>query len=105
MKHIGQPVRRKEDARLVCGRGTFVDDVLLPGTVIAAFVRSPHAHARIVDIDSRPASAMPGVLAVLAAKDWVAGAMGRLRVRHDMFFTDGRPSNTVTRPVFAADRV
>src|SRR5258706_14197364 len=105
MKYIGQPIRRKEDFRLVCGRGTFVDDVVLPNTAFAAFVRSQHAHARILGIDSRAARAMPGVLAVLTAKDWAAAGMGELRVRHHMFFTDGRPSNTALRPVFAADRV
>src|SRR3954471_16861123 len=44
---LGQPVRRREDARLLAGRGEFLDDLRLPGTLHMAFVRSPHAHARV----------------------------------------------------------
>ena len=66
---IGKPVRRKEDARLLTGAGRFGDDVSLPGQAYAAFVRSPHAHARIVVIDTTAARAMPGVLAVLTGAD------------------------------------
>ena len=43
---IGQPVRRREDLRLVTGRGSYTDDIDLPGQAYAAMVRSPHAHAR-----------------------------------------------------------
>jgi len=66
---IGAPVLRKEDARLVTGRGTFGDDVSLPGQVYAAFVRSPHAHARIRAIDSREALKTPGVIGVFTGAD------------------------------------
>ena len=45
--HIGQPVRRREDLRLVTGKGSYTDDVSLAGQVYAVMVRSPHAHARI----------------------------------------------------------
>ena len=48
---IGTSVRRREDARLLTGRGRFFDDLALPGLLAAAFLRSPHAHARIVSID------------------------------------------------------
>jgi carbon-monoxide dehydrogenase large subunit len=68
---IGQPLRRKEDARLVTGRGSFGDDVNLPGQAYAAFVRSPHAHARIRAIDTRAALKTPGVIAVLTGADAV----------------------------------
>jgi carbon-monoxide dehydrogenase large subunit len=66
---IGQPLRRKEDARLVTGRGRFTDDFALPGETYAAVVRSPHPHARIVRIDAAAAKAMPGVLTVLTGED------------------------------------
>jgi carbon-monoxide dehydrogenase large subunit len=66
---IGEPVVRKEDARLVTGQGRFSDDVNLPGQAHAAMVRSPHAHARIRAIDTAAALAMPGVLAVLTGAD------------------------------------
>ena len=67
--YIGAPVPRREDARLLTGRGTFVDDLEMPGVVHAAMVRSPHAHARIVRIDTEAARALPGVLAVVTAAD------------------------------------
>ena len=67
--HIGQPVRRKEDLRLITGKGRFSDDVNLPGQVYAAMLRSPHAHARIRGIDNRKALALPGVIAVLTGAD------------------------------------
>src|ERR1700733_4714779 len=69
---IGQPVRRKEDARLLTGAGRYGDDLALPGSAHAVFVRSPHAHARIVSIDKAAALAAPGVLAVLTGADYVA---------------------------------
>ncbi|HYH41005.1 MAG TPA: xanthine dehydrogenase family protein molybdopterin-binding subunit, partial [Burkholderiales bacterium] len=69
---LGEPVRRKEDLRLITGKGRFSDDVNFPQQVFAAVVRSPHAHARIGPIDISNASAMPGVLAVLSAQDMLA---------------------------------
>ena len=67
--YIGAPIRRKEDRRFLTGRGQFVDDVKLPNALHAAIVRSPHAHARIVSIDTGPALEMPGVSAVLTFED------------------------------------
>ena len=57
--HVGRALRRKEDPRLITGRGRYVDDISLPGTLWMALVRSPEAHARIVSIDSvrRPRAA------------------------------------------------
>ena len=68
-KHFGARITRLEDPALLTGRGQFVDDVNLPGTLHAAFVRSPHGHARIRGIDSAAARAMPGVHAVFTADD------------------------------------
>jgi len=68
-KHFGARVKRVEDPALLAGRGRFVDDVKLPGLSHACFVRSPHAHAAIRGIDAKPALAMSGVHAVLAADD------------------------------------
>ena len=72
---IGQPVRRKEDLRLVTGKGSYTDDVNLPGQAYAVMVRSPHAHARIRAIDIAPAMTIPGVLAVLTGRDLVADGL------------------------------
>lgn len=66
---IGKPVSRKEDDRLLQGRGCYSDDFALPGQVYAAMVRSPHAHARIRSIEARDAGVVPGVLAVLTGHD------------------------------------
>ncbi|MBO0736906.1 MAG: xanthine dehydrogenase family protein molybdopterin-binding subunit [Alphaproteobacteria bacterium] len=75
---IGRPVRRKEDFRLLTGRGCFVDDLALPDLTQAVFVRSPHAHARIVAIDAASARAAPGVLAVLTGADYRADGLGAI---------------------------
>ena len=72
---IGQPVRRKEDFRLLTGRGRYGDDLALPRMVHAAFVRSPHAHARIRSMDKTAALEVPGALAVLAGADYVADGL------------------------------
>ena len=68
-KHFGARVARLEDPALLTGQGRFVDDVNLPGALHAAFVRSPHGHARIRAIDSTVARAMPGIHAVFTAQD------------------------------------
>jgi aerobic carbon-monoxide dehydrogenase large subunit len=73
---IGQPVRRKEDFRLLTGRGCFGDDVSLAGMVHAVLVRAPHAHARLAKVDKAPALAAPGVLAVLSGADYIADGLG-----------------------------
>jgi carbon-monoxide dehydrogenase large subunit len=72
---IGQPVRRREDLRLLTGKGRYSDDVNLPGQACAAMVRSPHAHALIRAIDTAAARAVPGVLAVLTADDVTADGL------------------------------
>jgi aerobic carbon-monoxide dehydrogenase large subunit len=61
---IGQPVRRKEDLRLITGKGRYSDDVNWPNQTYAFMLRSPHAHAHLRAIDASRALAMPGVLAV-----------------------------------------
>lgn len=66
---LGSPLRRKEDRRLITGRGRYVEDLHFPGMVHAAFVRSPHAHARVVSIDTAAARAMSGVIAIYTARD------------------------------------
>ena len=66
---IGASLKRKEDRRLLTGAGRYVDDLHLPGMVHVALVRSPHAHARIVGVDAGAALRLPGVLAVLTARD------------------------------------
>jgi carbon-monoxide dehydrogenase large subunit len=66
---FGKSIKRREDPRFITGRGQYVDDVKLPGMTYAAFVRSPHAHARIRKIDTAAAMRHPGVVAVFTGKD------------------------------------
>jgi len=110
---IGQTVRRKEDARLVTGRGNYSDDVNLPGQAYGAAVRSPHAHALIRSIDVTAARAMPGVLAVLTGQDALADGLTRIPhlaaagtppdiVLHNR---DGSPVPVAPHHVLATDRV
>jgi len=66
---IGEPIRRKEDPRLLKGGGRYLHDLTLPGLLHLAFVRSPHAHAAVCTVDATPARQVPGVVAVLAAAD------------------------------------
>jgi len=61
-------VARKEDARFIRGKGTFVDDIKLPGMLHGAILRSPLAHARITSIDTAAASAHPMVEAVITGE-------------------------------------
>jgi CO/xanthine dehydrogenase Mo-binding subunit len=67
-RHVGQPVLRLEDSRLLRGSGRFVDDVDLPGQLWARVVRSHLAHARLIRVDASEALALPGVHAVLTAE-------------------------------------
>jgi carbon-monoxide dehydrogenase large subunit len=69
---IGHPIRRKEDARLLTGKGRFTDDFSIDGETHAAMVRSPHPHARIVRIEASAAKAMPGVLGVFTGAECAA---------------------------------
>src|SRR5262245_17144086 len=67
---IGRSIPRVEDPALLSGRGRFIDDVAVrPGTLHAAILRSPHAHARIASIDTAPARQARGVVAVLTGED------------------------------------
>lgn len=72
---IGAAIRRLEDPALVTGAGKYTDDLTLPGLAHAAFVRSPHAHARIRHLDTTRAQAAPGVLAVFTAADVKAAGL------------------------------
>jgi carbon-monoxide dehydrogenase large subunit len=66
---VGRAMRRKEDPRLITGRGRYTEDIVVAGQLWAAFVRSPHAHARIASIDPAAALALPGVRAVFTGDE------------------------------------
>ncbi len=97
---IGQAITRREDERLLLGTAQFVDDMTLPGETFVIFVRSPHAHARIVSIDKSAAEAQPGVLAVFTSADLQADGVGPLPIgpglqRADGEAMDGPPNNPI----------
>ena len=95
---FGAPMPRKEDARLVAGRGRYVTDVELPRLLHVAFVRSVHAHARIRGVDTAAAAAAPGVVAVATGADPDV-APHRVRARSAL------PSYVeIGQPILAADR-
>ena len=102
---IGQPVRRVEDRRFLTGRARYVDDVELPRQAHGALVLSPHAHARIRQVDISRAAAAPGVICVLTGADVARDRLGGippLAMPEDM----GGPKGYRTfRPLLVADKV
>src|SRR5580700_1883297 len=88
---IGQPVRRFEDKRLLCGNGRFQHDVVLPGQAYAVVLRSPHAHAAIRAMDLTAAQAAPGVLAIYTGEDLAAAGLGMMGVPFRRQRPDGTP--------------
>src|SRR2546425_7869027 len=66
---FGARVLRREDRRLITGRGRYVSDIVLPGMLHVAFVRSVHAHARVVGVGADEARRLPGIVAVVTGED------------------------------------
>ncbi|MBX6382968.1 MAG: xanthine dehydrogenase family protein [Microbispora sp.] len=98
-KLFGEPVRRREDARLITGRGRYLDD-LGAGALAAAFVRSPHAHARILDIDVSAALDVDGLVAIYTWED-LPGALAEplpLLIPHPAL-THGRTAYPLAREI------
>ena len=104
--YVGQSIKRREDDKYLTGTGQFVDDVALSENIAhAAYVRSPHPHARIVGISMERALTMPGVLAVLTGKDWTDSGYGEAESVWPVKDMSGEPSRTVNRPFLAIDGV
>jgi carbon-monoxide dehydrogenase large subunit len=91
---VGHRIKRKEDDRFIRGKGTYVDDVKLPGMLHMAILRSPVAHARIRNIDTSRAEALPGVVAVVT---------GELLARHNLAWMPTLSGDT--QAVLATDKV
>ena len=110
---IGQPVRRKEDLRLLRGCGRYTDDLVQDGQLFAAMVRSPHAHAAINGIDTLAAMAVPGVVAVLTAYELKVDRVGTIPcysaipglVDLPLDNADGSPRRTTPLPLIDGHRV
>jgi len=105
IRYTGARVKRVEDPRLLRGQGRYVDDITLPRMLHVAFVRSPHAHAKIVTIDPDAAAALPGVVAVITKRD--LGGVGALAPRlADSGFTPSQwPALADGRVNFAGEAV
>src|SRR5436189_1691656 len=94
-RYAGARIGRVEDARLLAGSGTFVDDISRPGMLHACFVRSPFARARIRGVDATAALAVPGVRAVFTAADLNPGV-------HEQWYTSmGKDVPDTPRPPLA----
>ena len=70
-KLVGARVKRREDQRLLTGQGAYVDDHHPPGTLYAAFLRSPYAHALITQLDTSEAQTLEGVVSIVTGEDLV----------------------------------
>ncbi|MBM4334841.1 MAG: xanthine dehydrogenase family protein molybdopterin-binding subunit, partial [Deltaproteobacteria bacterium] len=68
-RFVGRSVHRVEDPKLLTGSTRFIDDLALPGMLHCAILRSPHAHARVLSVDTSEALSLPGVAAVVSGED------------------------------------
>ena len=102
---VGQGVTRIEDLRLLRGEGRYMDDVNLDGQAHAVFVRSPHAHAEIMGIDTEDAAAIEGVLGIYTIADLEADGIGNIPCLAPMQGIDGLPARQPPRPALAKSRV
>lgn len=102
---LGQSVARFEDPRLLRGGGRYVDDLTLPNMAHGVVLRSPHAHAKILNIDTSAAKAAPGVLAVLTWEDWNASGYDDLPRPNGKKKRDGSPMYSAPLPGMTKDRV
>ena len=101
----GKTVRRIEDPALVAGKGQFTDDLNRAGQTHMVFVRSVHAHARIVSVDAAAARALPGVLAVYTGADLAAAGVKALASPVPFPRPDGKPGASAARHALALERV
>jgi aerobic carbon-monoxide dehydrogenase large subunit len=102
---IGTSAKRREDLRFITGKGHYVDDINRPGQAHACFLRSPHAHARIVSIDTAAARASAGVLAIFTGADVEADKVGGLICGWMIHSKDGSPMKAGAHPALAVGKV
>jgi carbon-monoxide dehydrogenase large subunit len=101
----GRAVRRAEDPRLVSGQGRYTDDIEHPGQLHLVFLRSPHAHARILGIDTSAAAALPGVVAIYTGAALAAAGVKPIPPRLPFPRPDGSPGTSPPRRALAHERV
>src|SRR5207248_5062283 len=98
---IGQPVKRREDQRFLTGAGHFTDDIDLPGQAWVYVLRSPHAHARIMSIDTAAAKRAAGVIGVYTIEDLNAEGIQEIPTQAKVPGRDVSEMCPPTRPVCA----
>ena len=96
---MAQPVRRVEDPRLLVGDGRYTDDIAPAGAAFGVVLRSPHANAKILSMDTSAAAAIPGVLLVATSQDLQADGVGDLPCDVPLNNRDGSPRADVPHPV------
>ncbi len=101
---IGASITRREDRRFLVGSGRYTDDMSRPNQTHAVFVRSPHAHAKIVSIDTSKAAAAPGVIAVYTGKDLAADKVGGIPCGWQIKSKDGSNMIEPPHPALVTDR-
>src|SRR6201992_37955 len=101
----GQSVRRTEDIRFITGHGQYTDDLRLPNEAQGVFLRSPHAHAKIVSIDTSAAKDPRGVIAVLTQPDLEAAGAKPMATQTPVKSRDGSPVQGVAKNFLAKDQV
>ncbi len=102
---FGQSVKRQEDGRFLRGKGKYVDDMILPGQLYAAFVRSPFAHAKISGIGTEGAATMPGVTRIVTGQELAATGLPPLPCGWAITSRDGVPMKVGIRHALAMDTV
>jgi aerobic carbon-monoxide dehydrogenase large subunit len=102
---IGASLRRKEDYRFLTGGGNYTDDVQMVGQTYAYFLRSPHAHAKVVKIDKAAALKAPGVIAIFTGEDLAADKVGGLPCGWLITDINGQPMKEPPHPCLAQGKV
>lgn len=102
---IGKSVKRVEDKRFLTGKGLYTDDIVLPGMTYANIVRSHHAHAKILSVDTAEAEKADGVVAVFTGADIAAAGIGGVPCGWQVDFKNGDTMKEPIHPLLVADKV
>ena len=104
-KNVGKPIKRKEDARFLTGKGNYVDDIVRPNQVHAFIMRSQVAHAKITKLDTTEAASMPGVVAIFTGKDVEADKIGTLPCGWQVTGKNKVPQIEPPHPILVTDTI
>lgn len=102
---IGKSIKRVEDKRFLTGKGRYTDDIVLPQMTYAVLVRSPYAHAKILNVDTSAAESMAGVVAVYTGKDTDAAGIAGVPCGWQVDFKNGDTMKEPPHPLLVSDKV